>query len=829
MTYANYDDATSQMLVAGLLLPGGAIEIDTTRPVRCLVDGGGHEKRGWYWLNEKEIRGERYITGAFGVYQGNDNGKQVIKLNLDGKALALSAEERAAIKARHDSNMKRAAALRKAEADRAAAMADRAWRKYLPVGESDYLKRKGVGAHGLRFSPSGNGTVAIPMLREGKIAGLQIIRGKNRTGPDGKPQREKDYWPAGMNKVGAFHQLGRVVRGGVCVVAEGYATAASIFEALGQTVPVAVAFDAGSLMPAAQSIAKAYRTTRLLIAADDDRIQRCRECKHATAVDLETCVHCHQPHGAHNPGIEAAQNAAHAVGGAWIAPKFSVERANDAKGPNDFNDLHASEGLHVVRQQLDTHLAGLGWSASAPVARMPAAEGAGGDNQGGGEGRSRLVNMVDIDTACERWSIVYGGKGTLFDHEEHCLVPKGDVLDLLPEHGWRDWKNRESRQIVRLSEVGFDPAETDPNIRCNLWGGWPTVPKEGKCERLLDVLEHLCAEERNSREIYHWVLKWLAFPIQNPGAKMRTALIFHGPQGVGKNLFFEAVMRIYAHYGRIVDQAAVEDKFNDWLSGRLFLIADEVVARNELFHLKNKLKGIVTGEWIRINPKNVAAHDEKNHVNLVFLSNERQPLVLEKDDRRYVVVWTPEKMDRTFYDQVKEEIAGGGIEALHHYLLHLDLAGFNEFTDPPITQSKRDLIDVSLDSIERFMRDWLSGDIRFNDTVLPFCPCGSDQLYRSYKRWCVHEGVARPREQAAFIGHLAKLHGWVRGHKDRYSNEGYTGATIRQRFIIPSEADMARAATVPGSIDYRNDTAKTQAQWLTNCFFAFDEATRGQE
>ena len=39
-----------------------------------------------------------------------------------------------------------------------------------------------------------------------------------------------------------------------------------------------------------------------------------------------------------------------------------------------------------------------------------------------------------------------------------------------------------------------------------------------------------------------WVLKWLAYPIQHPGAKMRTALVLHGPQGTGKNMFFEAIM-----------------------------------------------------------------------------------------------------------------------------------------------------------------------------------------------------------------------------------------------------------------------------------------------
>ena len=67
-------------------------------------------------------------------------------------------------------------------------------------------------------------------------------------------------------------------------------------------------------------------------------------------------------------------------------------------------------------------------------------------------------------------------------------------------------------------------------------------------------------------------------PIQHPGAKLKSTIVVHGPQGTGKNLFFEALMRIYGEYGDVIDQSAVEDKFNDWASRKLFMIADEVVA-----------------------------------------------------------------------------------------------------------------------------------------------------------------------------------------------------------------------------------------------------------
>lgn len=786
MTWANYDDVVDQLQAHGLYLPDG-IQVNTPRMVRCRVEGGDREKRGWYWLQDIELAdkdGQRrlYITGAYGVWQANDNGKQKIVIKREGPALTV--EQKAAITARLAAMQKRAALARKEEARKAADIADRAWRAYVPEGDSDYLKKKGIGAHGLRFSPGGNGTLAVPMLRDGRIVGLQIIRGKDRGN-----KLEKQYWPAGMDKVGAYHLIGGTPRG-VVLVAEGYATAATLFEATG--LPVAVAFDAGSLVPVATAVSTRYKTSRVLICADDD----------------------YRTDG--NPGVTAARNAATAVGGAWISPEFAEERPTEKKGgPTDFNDLHALEGLHVVREQVEARLRDLQWNL-APARALP--------EQGGGERRG-LPGLISVDEACERYALVYGGKGTLFDHREHALVPKSDVLDVLPDHGWREWKLRADRQVVRLSEVGFDPAGTDAGILCNLWGGWPTTPKQGKCDCLLDLLAYLCSGEQNAGDLYQWALRWLAYPIQRPGAKMRTALIFHGPQGTGKNLFFEAVMAIYGEYGRIVDQAAIEDRFNDWASRKLFLIADEVVARQELYHVKNKLKSFVTGEWIRINPKNVAAHDEKNHVNLVYLSNEIQPLPLDADDRRHFVIWTPAKLSPDFYQEIRDELNNGGIAALHYHLLHLDIGDFDEHTKPPETQAKRDLMDVGAGNAQRFIREWLSGDLVIDDKQVPLCPCASSDLYATYLRWCRLDGVRNPREANQFIGEIAKLPGWAKGHKDRYADLNMFGKPVRQRFILPSAEHMTQWAKA-GHGDHRKRDEQTQTQWLTDCFFAFQAATK---
>jgi putative DNA primase/helicase len=800
----NYDEVIATLNAAGLRdrYEGGPISVlEFAKFVRCRVDDD-RERRGWYLLYETQLRnGALVIFGSYGIFRGNNPGTQKIEL----ERRQLSDDEREAIRARIAEDKRRAEGRRKAEIERAAAAASAAWEKCSTSGECDYLTRKKIGAHGVRFTERSN--LVIPMLDERqRIRGLQIIYSAAQAK---KRRRDREYWPRGMTTKGLYCPISSPVW--LLLLCEGYATGAALHEATGY--PVAVAFDAGNLLPVAQALRKRYPwALRILVCADDDYLAKCKakDCEHVAPVDRGFCPKCNTPYGHGNAGVESAAAAALSVDGGWVKPTFITERQYKI---TDFNDLFAQEGPHPVRSQIEAKLIELGWNLANSTAR-------GGIPEGGGDKRA-LKSLLTVDEAAMRYSLVYGGRGTLFDHQEHELVPKNDVLDLLEDRGWGDWKRHRNRRVVRVREVGFDPAETDTTIRCNLWGGWPTTPQAGTCTVLLELLEYLCSDEHNSSEIYKWVLNWLAYPIQYPGAKMKSALVFHGPQGVGKNMFFEAVMSIYGQYGDIVDQAALESDFNDWASKKLFLIADEVVARQELFHTKNKLKGLITGDIIRINPKNVAAHIERNHLNIVFLSNEIQPLVPDKDDRRYAVVYTPPGLRDQFYKDITAEINAGAIAALHDHLLKLDLGEFKPWTRPPMTKSKQDLIAVSLDSIQRFLREWEDGE-----TPYPFGPAASMDLYRAYLRWCRDNGVTRPRESSHFLGYIGKLRNWSNMPRHIYTDAGFTGGTRSKRIVVPDEAALARAKKAREETD-------SMAKWLTvnvlDFAMSLEDQGRGKE
>lgn len=749
---SNLQGVLDQLRGTGLIVDN----IEVGRLVRCRVEGD-RERRGWYSLHEIAAQnGEMLLVGSFGVWRGADNGAQKIEVRRD----AFDAEQRAALKRRLAEDAKRAEGLRRAEADRAAARATAAWAKCAPDGDSDYLARKRVGAYGVRFSPSG--ALVIPMRNVvGQIRGLQIIRSAKAAQADRKPAKE--MWPRGLSMRGTFHLIGPTPQA-VGLITEGYATGATLHEAT--SLPVAVAWSANNLVAVAAELRLRYPRVHWLICADDDAFGKCPDKDCATRIVLAehptNCPACDKPHLCVNAGVTSASTAAVSASAALTRPVFADEPARAAKflehgvKLTDFNDLALREDVAAVRTQIETRLLELGWFGTARPSTS---------SIGGGGGDKPLRPIGSCDELLERFALIYGMGGACFDRDEHRVVDIADVQRAcLRRDIHKAWMEHPDRAIVRESEVDFDPACTDPAITCNLWAGWPTQPQAGRCEKLLELLRHMCSGDRHPERLFQWVLRWIAYPIQHPGAKMRTTLVLHGPQGTGKNLFFEAVMAIYGKYGRVIDQSSIEDKFNDWASGRLFLIADEVVARSDLFHVKNKLKALITGTWIRINAKNVAARDERNHVNLVFLSNEPMPVVLEEDDRRHTVIWTPDGLMPEFYDAVAREIDNGGIAALHDHLLHLDLGDFHENTKPPYTDAKNELIDLALDSPTRFYYAAAMGEL-----PLPMAPALTADVYVAYKHFCADIGV-KPAPLPKFANALVRKHD-VRAERKRYMGD----------------------------------------------------------
>ena len=363
-----------------------------------------------------------------------------------------------------------------------------------------------------------------------------------------------------------------------------------------------------------------------------------------------------------------------------------------------------------------------------------------------GAARDKPKDFGGLVTLLEGYALVYGSD-VVYDLAR--MMPMR-VNALRLSHGHDNvkmWLASPDRRMVE--RVVFDPAGQVGPECLNLFRGFAVEPQAGDVKPWLELLHHLCSASASTPEgvvrVMAWVLRWLALPLQRPGAKMATAMVVHGPEGSGKNLLFEVYASLYGEHAAVVGQDQLESQFNDWQSAKQFVIGDEVVSKQELRHFKGKLKALVTSSKVHINTKMLPLRAESNHCNFVFLSNELQPLALDDGDRRYLVLYTPPPREREFYGQAAQWAANGGAAALMHHLLALDLGDFNEHTPPPGTTAKAELVELGLSSPERFWREWSTGLLD-----LPIRPCTVEQAYRAFTRWCARTGVRMFEQQPVF-------------------------------------------------------------------------------
>lgn len=327
--------------------------------------------------------------------------------------------------------------------------------------------------------------------------------------------------------------------------------------------------------------------------------------------------------------------------------------------------------------------------------------------------------------------VVVYGLDVAWDCARSRMIKLSAVREAVGRTRYKWWQESEHRRMAQ--DVVFDPTERCCPLMLNLYDGFhvePDIRGAAGCLRIRQHLGLLCNEREDE---YLFLLKWIAYPLQYPGAKMATAVVMFGAEGPGKSLLWEQVVRrIYGDYGTTIGQAQLESQFTGWQSRKLFALAEEVVSREEMRHYKGVLKHLVTGETLQINEKNMPVREERNHLNFVFLSNSTVPLALDDGDRRYLVLYVDRVPPADYFVRLVEEIEGGGIEAFYHYLMTLDLTGFGPHTRPPLNEEKQGLIDGSLAAPRYFVRRWLAGETEFPVTGA----VTQDDLWRAFCKWC---------------------------------------------------------------------------------------------
>jgi putative DNA primase/helicase len=226
------------------------------------------------------------------------------------------------------------AAKRQARID-AAAKAQSIWDNAKPANDDHpYLLRKNVSAIGLRQDRYDN--LVIPMsyynqdTKQKTLVNLQLLAPDSQDSQyDKEPSaldEDKLFLKGGLVS-GAYFTIGNesMFSGGIILICEGYATGATVFDAMSYSLPVIVAFNAHNLIPVAQSLRAQYPDHRIIICADDDSATaaKMRDKDIADGKDPKPLIE-------YNAGIRDAHIAAQSVQGEVVVPVFNVVDDKDA-------------------------------------------------------------------------------------------------------------------------------------------------------------------------------------------------------------------------------------------------------------------------------------------------------------------------------------------------------------------------------------------------------------------------------------------------------------------------------------------------------------------
>lgn len=259
-----------------------AVGLESVKPLR--LDDGRIERfrvtgdkagslNGWAVFHD-----QRPAFGAFGSWRTGESHTW-----HDSTASPTTAAERAEHHRQRELRRRQRLEAEAMAHAKAAARAVKLWECGKPATNAHpYLQIKRVRSYGLRTLGA---ALMVPVRHaNGTLSSLQFI----------KADCEKKFLSGG-NIRGCYCPIGRPVNN-TLLIAEGYATAATLHQVTGHAV--AIAFNAGNLIEVARLLRQKFPTSTFVLCADDDR---------ATPG---------------NRGITAARAAAAAVGGVVAIPEF---------------------------------------------------------------------------------------------------------------------------------------------------------------------------------------------------------------------------------------------------------------------------------------------------------------------------------------------------------------------------------------------------------------------------------------------------------------------------------------------------------------------------
>lgn len=248
----------------------------------------------------------------------------------------------------------------------------------------------------------------------------------------------------------------------------------------------------------------------------------------------------------------------------------------------------------------------------------------------------------------------------------------------------------------------------DPDERqLNLWRGFAVKPAPGDWSLMRAHIRDILAGGDEASDNY--IVRWMAWTVQNPDRPAEVALAFRGEMGTGKGIFGRMMARLFGQHGlHTGGTELISGRFNQHLADCCLLFADEILWDGDK-KAEARMKVYLTEETIVIEGKGVDAAAWPNMLHVIMSSNSEWVVPAGRHERRYAVfdVSSAQRQKKEYFKPLFAQMDAGGLAAMLHDMLAMDLGDWHPRQDRPETAALADQKSRGLGPVEGTVLDWL--------------------------------------------------------------------------------------------------------------------------
>ena len=215
------------------------------------------------------------------------------------------------------------------------------------------------------------------------------------------------------------------------------------------------------------------------------------------------------------------------------------------------------------------------------------------------------------------------------------------------------------------------------------------------------------SEVKKGWPAYDYLLHYLADCVQNPGTIPEVAIVFKSLQGAGKSMFLEMFAEMILGDMYLLSTSRIDDvigRFSD-IKHKLFCILDETEGK-DTFVNNGKIKNLITQPRVNFEAKHKDIIKIHNCMRTWFLTNNASPVLIELNDRRFVILMVdPCKIgDLEYFNRLASAFRNKDkVYSFYLYLKNLDLSRFDVRRDRCLTTDYFDVQSVMISKVWRFL------------------------------------------------------------------------------------------------------------------------------